>query len=107
MLYLEVFVLDLEVCREGPTHLMHFFFNIRNCHKNLTFLTVNVVTEKNKSFKILIILKHLYHSPPPTFSFSLEQMSISMETMARNEDVRTHVDFSSFLTMPLGFWVCC
>ena len=31
---------------EGPTHLIHFFFNTRNCHKNLTFLTINVLTEK-------------------------------------------------------------
>lgn len=65
--------------------------------KNLTFLTINVVTgKKKKSFKTRIISKHLHCFHPPTFSFSQEQMSISMETTARTEDVRTHMDFKIF-----------
>lgn len=54
---------------ESPTHLMHFFKYNKLPHKNLTFLTINVVTEKgNKSFKTLIILKHLHCFPPPFLS---------------------------------------
>lgn len=45
-LYLEVFVLDLEVCRGRSHPFDTLFFDTRNCHKNLTFLTINVMTEK-------------------------------------------------------------
>lgn len=84
-LYLKSLYLDWRFAEEGPTHLMYisFKYKILPC-KNLTFLTINVVTgKKNKSFKTLIILKHLHRFPPPNFPFSLEQMSISMETTAR------------------------
>jgi hypothetical protein len=45
-----------------------------------------MIFQNTDYFKALTLL-------PPTFSFSLEQMSISMETTARNVDVGTHVDF--------------
>lgn len=64
--------------------------------KNLTFLTINVVTGKKKIFQNTDYFKALTLLPPPTFSFSQEQMSISMETTARTEDVRTHMDFKIF-----------
>lgn len=77
---------------EVPTHSMHFFKYKKLPRKNLTFLTINVVTGKILIFQNIDYFKALTQLLP-TFSFSLEQMSISMETTARNKDVRTHIDF--------------